>query len=137
MRSVSITSSLSAALLILLSAGLSKAQTSSATLQGAVTDPQGQVIPGAKVSVQSPATGLQRQAVTNEAGLYVVNFLPVGGYNVTVEARSFKQARLENITLEIGQTRALDVALEIGTVEQTVTIVDSQPPLDRNSATIG
>ena len=124
-------------LFILCNACFAIAQTSSATLQGTVTDPQGQVVPGAKVTALSPATGLQRQVTSNEAGLYVVNFLPVGAYTVTVEARSFKQARLENITLEIGQTRALDIALEIGTVEQTVTIVDSAPPLDRNSATIG
>jgi hypothetical protein len=122
---------------VLLCVGEASSQTSSATLQGTVTDPQGQVIPGAKVTALSLATGLQRQTTSNEAGLYVINFLPVGSYTVTVEAPSFKQARLENITLVIGQTRALDVALEIGAVEQTVTIVDSAPPLDRESATIG
>ncbi len=123
--------------ILLLTASAALAQTSSATLQGTVTDPQGQVIAGAKVTVQSAATGLQRQVTTNEAGLYVVNFLPVGGYTVTVEAASFKQARRQNVVLEIGQTRSLDVSLEIGTVEQTVEITESAPPLDRESPVIG
>ncbi len=130
-------SSITIIAIVLLSVGGAIAQTSSATLQGTITDPEGRVIPGAKVSAQSLATGLQRQTTSNEAGLYVINFLPVGSYTVTVEAPSFKQARQQNVVLEIGQTRTLNVALEVGLVEQTVTIVDSAPPLDRNSATIG
>src|SRR5262245_4557339 len=97
---------------VLLSVCAAMAQTSSATLQGTISDPEGRVLPGAKVTAQALATGLQRQTVTNDAGLYIINFLPVGEYNVTVDVSRFKQARLQNVKLEIGQTRTLDVALE-------------------------
>ncbi len=137
MTSKSIAGLFIAAVIVALFAVIAGAQTSSATLQGTITDPQGQVIPGGRVTAQSLATGLQRQATTNEAGLYVINFLPVGSYTVTVEAPRFKRASQPNVVLEIGRTRTLDVSLEVGAVEQTVTIVDSEPPLDRASATIG
>lgn len=118
-------------------ASQARAQTSTGTLQGTVTDEKGAVIAQATVKAQAVETGLQRVAVTEESGLYVVNFLPVGQYTVTVEARGFKTVRFQNVTLEIGQTRSLDVALEVGSVELTVDVTESAPPLDRNSAVIG
>ncbi|MGH9937917.1 MAG: TonB-dependent receptor domain-containing protein [Blastocatellia bacterium] len=120
-----------------LTLGLARAQTSNATLQGTVTDPKGSVIPNATVKVQSEDTGLARTAVTEESGIYVFNFLPVGKYVVTASASGFKGTRIQNIIVEIGQTRTLDVALEVGAVEQTVEVVESAPPLDRGSAVIG
>jgi len=120
-----------------LTLGLASAQTSNATLQGTVTDSKGSVIPSATVKAQSEETGLQRTAVTEDSGLFVFNFLPVGRYVITAEARGFKTARLSNVLLEIGQTRSLDISLEVGAVEQTVEITESAPPLDRNTATIG
>jgi hypothetical protein len=112
-------------------------QTSTATLKGTVTDPKGSIIPGATIKVQSEDTGLVRTAVTEQSGLYVFNFLPVGKYVVTVGAQGFKGARLQNIVVEIGQTRTLDVELEVGAVEQTVEVTESAPPLERESAVIG
>ncbi len=112
-------------------------QTSTATLKGTVTDPKGSIIPGATIKAQSEDTGLVRTAVTEESGLYVFNFLPVGKYVVTVSAQGFKGARLQNIIVEIGQTRTLDLELEVGAVEQTVEVTESAPPLERESAVIG
>lgn len=120
-----------------LTLGLASAQTSNGTLQGTITDSKGAVIANATVKAQSAETGLQRTAVTEESGLFVFNFLPVGRYAITAEARGFKTARIANVMLEIGQTRSLDISLEIGAVEQTIEITESEPPLDRNSATIG
>ena len=89
------------------------AQTSNATLQGTVTDPGGGVLPGVVVKLVSPATGLQREAVTNGSGLYVFNFLPAGRYEVTAELTGFKAVRHDDIQLEIGQNRSLDMKLEV------------------------
>ncbi|MGH9752221.1 MAG: TonB-dependent receptor [Blastocatellia bacterium] len=120
-----------------LTLGSAGAQTSNGTLQGTVTDSKGAVIANATVKAQSEETGLQRAAATEKSGFFVFNFLPVGRYVIIAEARGFKTARIANVTLEIGQTRSLDIALEIGAVEQTVEITESAPPLDSNSATIG
>ncbi|MCI0422126.1 MAG: TonB-dependent receptor, partial [Acidobacteria bacterium] len=86
---------------------------------------------------QHSGTGLERETQTEESGFYVLNFLPVGNYLVTVEVPGFKQAKLQNIVLEIGQTRTVDVKLEVGEVQQVVEVFETSPPLDRNSAVIG
>ena len=113
------------------------AQTSNATLQGTVTDSGGGVLPGVAVKLQSPSTGLQREAVTNSAGLYVFNFLPAGAYEVTAELAGFKTVRHDEVQLEIGQNRSLDMKLDVGRIEETVTVEGMAPLLDRTSGSIG
>src|SRR5689334_6860760 len=54
--------------------GPAAAQTSNATLQGTIVDTSGAVLPGVVVKLESPATGLSREIVTNAAGVYVFNF---------------------------------------------------------------
>ncbi len=66
------------------------AQSSSATLQGIITDAGSGVVPGVTVKLESPDTGLTREAVTNTAGVYVFNFLPAGEYVITAELTGFK-----------------------------------------------
>jgi hypothetical protein len=113
------------------------AQTTNATLQGTVTDPGGGVIPGVTVRLESPATGLQREVVTNSAGVYVFNFLPAGGYVVTAELTGFKSVKHSDVTLEIGETRELNVRLDIGRLEEVVDVAGTAAVLDRTSAAIG
>ena len=118
-------------------AGAAAAQTSTATLQGVVTDSGGGVLPGVVVKLHSPATGLQRESVTNTSGVYVFNFLPAGTYEITAELTGFKAVRQPDVQLEIGQNRALDMKLEVGSVEETVTVEGVAPMLDRTSGSIG
>ena len=113
------------------------AQTSNATLQGTVTDSGGGVLPGVSVKLQSPATGLQREAVTNSSGVFVFNFLPAGTYEVTAELAGFKTVRHDAVQLEIGQNRSLDMKMEVGRLEETVTVEGTAPLLDRTSGSIG
>lgn len=122
---------------LVLAGGMIWGQTSTATLQGVIIDPAGALVPRAVVKVQHLGTGLERETQTEESGTYALNFLPVGAYTVIVEASGFKQARVQNVVLEIGQTRTLDVRLEVGEMQQTVDVVETSPPLDRNSAVIG
>ena len=118
------------------SVGTARAQSSNATLHGTISDPSGAVLPGVTVSLESPSTGLKREAVTNEAGLFVLNFLPAGLYVVTAELTGFKAVRHENLPLEVGQNLALDMKLEVGEVQETVTVEGAATLLDRTSAAI-
>ena len=113
------------------------AQTSNATLHGTIIDAGGGVLPGVTVKLQSPATGLMRDVVTNGAGVYVFNFLPAGDYEVTAELAGFKSLRQPDIKLEIGQSRALDLKMEVGRLEEVLTVEGTAPLLDRTSASIG
>src|SRR5437867_2064516 len=119
MRSKVIGRALAAATLgLLLGAPPLRAQTSSATLHGTVTDTGGGVLPGVTVKLQSSTTGLQREVVTNAVGVYVFNFLPAGPYVVSAELSGFKSVRHGDIQLEIGQSLTFNIRLEVGGVEE-------------------
>ena len=130
-----------AVLMVLLSVArfgnVAVAQTSSATLQGTIADASGAVLPGVTVKLQSPATGLSRDAVTNAAGVYVLNFLPAGTYVVSAELSGFKTVRHEQVRLEIGQNLELDLRMDVGQLDEIVNVEATAPVLDRSSAAIG
>jgi hypothetical protein len=113
------------------------AQSSNGTLHGTVTDQGGGVLPGVMVKLQSPATGLTRDVVTNTSGAYVFNFLPAGEYELTAELTGFKSVRQPAIKLEIGQSLEQDLKMEVGRLEEVVNVEGTAPLLDRTSASIG
>src|SRR5260370_22984850 len=74
---------------------------STATLSGVVTDPSGAVVPGAQVTVHSLATGLDRQLVTDSAGLYTAPSLVPVDYQETAKAAGFSLYTVLLDTLEV------------------------------------
>src|SRR6266852_5342813 len=72
-----------------------------ATLNGTVLDPTGAAVPNAKLTATNPATGLTRTTQSNEAGLYNFARLPVGAYDLTVEATGFKSAKRTSVPLTV------------------------------------
>src|SRR5438093_9331117 len=108
------------------------AQTSNATLRGRIVDSGGGVLPGVVVKARSVGTGLERETVSTTAGLYILNYLPPDRYEVTAELSGFKTARLENVTLDVGEGRVLDIRLEVGEVREVVTVVGTAPLLERS-----
>jgi len=77
-------------ILVLLGVGLPlQAQADRAMLSGTVTDQRDSLIPAARITVKSVATGLEYGAKTNPAGVYVVNSLPVGQYTAAIVADGF------------------------------------------------
>src|SRR5215210_2113254 len=77
---------------------------STATLQGAVTDPKGDVIPNANVVVHNQATGLERTIETDSDGNYQVAALPVGMYRIQVQSQGFQTQVVNDVNIEVGQT---------------------------------
>src|SRR6185503_11173466 len=116
---------------------LADAQTSNATLQGTIADTSGAVLPGVTVKLESAATGVVRDQVTNTAGVYVFNFLPAGNYVVSAELSGFKTTRHDQLRLEVGQNLELDLRMEIGQLNEVVSVEGTAPVLDRSSAAIG
>jgi hypothetical protein len=78
------------------------AQSNQAAISGVVSDPQGGVIPGANVVAVDTATGVRTTAVTNGAGYYNLQNLPIGAYIVTVEHSGFRKYVHEGMTLTTG-----------------------------------
>jgi carboxypeptidase family protein/TonB-dependent receptor-like protein len=112
---------LSLGLVVILSIAVS-AQLPTSTVNGTVTDPQGQAVAGAKVSVVSQATGAVRETTTDTTGFYSVPNLMPGDYTVRVESRTFAKSEAKNIRLEVGRAFTVDVKLAIAQVGQVVTV---------------
>jgi len=109
-------------LVLVASPDLLAQSTGSATLRGTVKDPQGAVIGGASVALINEATKDERKVQTNDVGIYVFSSVNPGSYTVKVESPGFKTAEKSRIALSPGDTRGLDITLEVGATSETVTI---------------
>jgi hypothetical protein len=105
------------------------AQTVTGSVGGTVTDPTGAVVPNAQVIVHSTATGVDSQATANSAGVYNIQFLPIGQYEVTVSATGFATAKYPAFALEVNQIAKVDVHLKPGTSTTTVNVEGGVPPI--------
>jgi Carboxypeptidase regulatory-like domain/TonB-dependent Receptor Plug Domain len=106
-------------------------------ISGTVSDPQGRAVPNATVTATSLETGQARTATTGTAGDYKFSLLPPGTYKVRFSAAGFKSAEVSSVTVTVTETQTLDQAMEVGTVNQTVTIESSVETLQTESSTLG
>jgi hypothetical protein len=100
------------------------AQVSLSTLRGAVTDSSGAVVPNAALTLREPTTGVvaRRQTTDNQGNFEMLDLRP-GVYRLTCEVPGFKTFTAENVLLDSGQARRIDVALVVGTLTQDVVTV--------------
>ena len=98
------------------------AQSIFATLTGVVSDPAGAVVPNAKIVLKDAASGSTRDTLSNGGGYYTFASVPVGAYNLTVEAAGFRKYEAKGINLGGGEERNVNVALVIGTAGETVEV---------------
>ncbi|HWC00564.1 MAG TPA: carboxypeptidase-like regulatory domain-containing protein, partial [Bryobacteraceae bacterium] len=110
------------------------AQSERGTITGTVQDASGAVVPGARVTILNTDTNFSSQTVTTESGDYTAVSLPVGRYSVRVEKEGFRVALRSNVTLNAASTIRVDVALEVGTSQQTVEISAEVPQLQTSDA---
>ena len=82
------------------------------------------------------ATGVTREVVSNQQGLYSIPALPPGSYDLTVEATGFKSVHQNGIVLEVDQRASLDFALSIGSTTETITVEGSAPLLNASDASV-
>src|SRR4030095_16084614 len=125
-----------ALLLILLLTAAVSAQTFRGTILGTVTDQNDAVMPGAKVTVKSVNTGLERSTTTDDAGNYTVAELPIGPYKVRVEQTGFQSSEVSNVNVEVASERRVDVRLGIGLTELQVTVA-TNVQVELTSNTLG
>lgn len=106
-------------------------------IEGTVTDSGGAAIPDATINVTNIETGTERTLTTDESGTYRAPLLPLGTYRVTAEAGNFKRLIREGVTLTTGQTATINLTLEAGGVEETVTISGDAPIADAAKIDLG
>lgn len=101
------------------------AQSATATLVGAVADPSGAVVAGAKVIVTDAAKAVQRAVTTNSDGTFILPQLAPSRYKIRVEQSGFATAELPEIVLNVGEQSALRIQLKVAQVGEVVTITDA------------
>ncbi len=110
------------------------AQVDRAVLEGTVTDQSGAAISGANVKVLAVDTGITQEQTTNSKGYYRLPGLAVGRYSVTVTNSGFKSKVIEDVIVQVGQTRTLDTTLAVGAPTERVEVQASAAPENRTSA---
>ncbi len=123
--------------IILASVPAAWAQETRATLTGRVTDTTGAVIPQARIVITNTATGATNNVASNGVGEYTVPFLAPGPYRVEVIAKGFKKYVHSGINLQTEQTATENIALSIGTSEQTITVSADVALVDTATASTG
>jgi hypothetical protein len=113
-----------------------RGQNVTGTITGEVTDPSGAVVLGATVVAHNLDTNVDTSVTTNASGLYRIEFLPIGHYQVTITAAGFEKATVPPFTLEILQTANFDVKLTIGSASASVNVSAAAPILDTNNPTL-
>ncbi len=108
-----------------------------AGLTGTVTDPTGAVIPGAAVTLTHKGTGAARTTTTKADGGYLIQQLEPGRYRLEIGMQGFKTAVREPLTLPVGITSTLNVALELGVVTERVVVEEGTSGLNTVDASIG
>src|SRR5947199_5218510 len=103
-------------LVVFASACVLFAQVDRGNIQGTATDPSGAVVTGAVVRIVSQATNVAQSTVTGPSGTYAFFALPIGMYNLSVEAKGFRRSDVTGIKVEVNQQAKVDVSLQVGEV---------------------
>ena len=124
-------------LMMLLLAAPLAAQQGTTELRGRVIDGQGGILPGVTVVVRNQATGMFRETISGGDGSFIASGLTPGTYEINAELQGFKKFTRKGLVLEVGKTTSVDVGMEVGGIEQTVTVTADSPLVDVTSKEIG
>jgi hypothetical protein len=113
------------------------AQSVRGSLSGSVLDQSGAAIPGAKISVRDPNTGVTRGTVSSAEGSYRLPELNLGSYDVTASAPGFSTLIQHGVQITIGGMSALNLTLKTGSNETTINVDASAPTIETQSSDIG
>lgn len=124
-------------LFLLLIAAPLAAQTTTGSLQGKIVDESGAVLPGATVELSSQAQiGGVQSATTDRGGIFRFQRLSPGTYAIKVGMDGFKTIVRDGIRVEVGRTFEVDFSLEVGSINETVTVSAESPLVDTASAAV-
>jgi hypothetical protein len=121
----------------LFACALAVAQKDTGGITGAVTDPSGGVVSGAKVTVRDVDRGTTTVTTTDTQGEYVVSPLKIGHYTVTIEKTGFQKTVLGPVTVDVQARPAVNAKLQVGSVSETITITTQGPQLETDTSDLG
>jgi len=112
------------------------AQVAGGTLSRTVTDANGNVIPNAEITITNVETGIGRNAITNEVGIYITPNLLPERYDVKFAAAGFKTQGRTSIALNVGEEEVVDLAMQVGASTETVEVTTNPPDIQLSTSDI-
>ena len=122
---------------VLLSTGIGVAQEAGASVTGKITDPSGAAVVNATVTLRDVDRGDVFRTQSNEEGVYNLPRVPIGQYELRVEASGFQTAVRPAFALQLNQAAKVDIALAIGQVSQQMEVTDAAPLLQTETTQVG
>ena len=108
-----------------------------AQISGVVSDESGGALPGVEVQVTQTATGAVRFAITGARGEYVLSNLPIGPYKLEAKLQGFSTYSQVGITLTVGASPVINVAMKIGAIQESVTVTANSPLVETRNTGVG
>ncbi len=114
------------------------AQSGTSSIRGTVTDPQGNIVAGATVTLRSEEKNFTRTQVTNSDGQYVFTAIPPDTYSLEVSGAGFKKSLVAKLEAQVDTPKSVDVTLELGQVSETITVTgDSEAQINTTNGSLG
>ncbi|HEY7056934.1 MAG TPA: carboxypeptidase-like regulatory domain-containing protein, partial [Vicinamibacterales bacterium] len=113
------------------------AQQTTGNIQGRIVDTQKAAVPGVTVTAKNTATGFTRSEVTDAEGLYRINALPVGSYDLHVELAGFAPQDRKGVIVNVAQTIDVNVDLTVAGVSESVSVTAESPLIQTSSSSVG
>ena len=126
-----------AAVIAIAAGSAAQAQAVRGTLVGNVTDSSGAAMPGVTVTITDVNTNVGRTAVTNESGNYTFSSLLSGTYRVEAELQGFRKYQRDNVKVDVNTTVRVDIPLEVGQLNEQVTVTAETPALQTDRTDTG
>jgi hypothetical protein len=126
-----------ALILVVLIVAAADAQQGSSAIRGRVTDESQAALPGVTIIVTHAESGTVRETISGPDGTFLVPALLPGPYRITAELQGFRRLTQDDLVLRVGTTLQVDLALQIGGLEETVTVNAEPPQVDLTSAQVG
>jgi carboxypeptidase family protein/TonB-dependent receptor-like protein len=123
--------------LLLVFASLCWAQKDTGNIVGTVRDSSGAVVPRASVTITDVDRGTASSTVTNTTGEYVSGPLKIGRYRIKVEKEGFKTVSVGPIELNVQERPSVNITLQVGQVQQEVTVTSQGPQLETETSDLG
>jgi len=115
---------------------MSSAQTTTATLLGAVTDQSGAALANATVTAKARETGLQRTTTSDHEGRYRIAELAIGEYEVRAERQGFSTSVVNGVILFVGREAQVDIALKVGDISEKTVISSGAAQVETTNPTL-
>ena len=128
---------LGAAIAVLLACPVAFAQQTTGGITGRVLDQQGAAVPGVTVTAKNTQTGFVRSETSDAEGLYRLNALPVGTYEVNAELSGFTTVSQKDIVVGLGQTLTIDFSMKLASLAETVNVTASSPLIETTASSVG